>query len=191
MARNLVAFCGVGEPGTALRRVGLVAVCIAALTALQLPAASGAGSPSSLRDRAQQLRAQNGSLSTQARATWLSQVSLETRLTQTQAALVRLQARTRSIARQRADAQRLLRSARHTLAISQRQLADRLRVLYEQGSGTDTMAILVGASSIDEAISRLENLHRIVGQDRRVIDEAKSARHRLIDATRMLADREA
>jgi 3D (Asp-Asp-Asp) domain-containing protein/septal ring factor EnvC (AmiA/AmiB activator) len=179
----------VGEPGTALR-AGLVAVCIAALTALQLPAAGGAGSPSSLRDRAQQLRAENGALSTQARATWLSEVSLGTRLQQTQSALVRLRARTRSISLQRAEAQILLKSARHTLAFSQRQLANRLRVLYEQGN-TDTMAVLVGSSSIDEAISRLENLHRIAGQDHRVIEEAKAARHRLLSATRLLTAKEA
>ena len=83
-----------------------------------------------------------------------------------------------------------MKSARHTLAVSQRQLADRLRVLYEQGN-TDTMAVLMGAASIDEAISRIESIHRIAGQDRRVIDEAKSARHQLIGATRELAAREA
>jgi 3D (Asp-Asp-Asp) domain-containing protein len=75
------------------------------------------------------------------------------------------------------------------LAVSQQRLADRLRVLYEQGN-TDPMTVLVGAKSIDEAISGLENLHRIAGQDRRVIDETNAARQRLIGATRRLAARE-
>jgi 3D (Asp-Asp-Asp) domain-containing protein len=75
------------------------------------------------------------------------------------------------------------------LAVSQQRLADRLRVLYEQGN-TDPMTVLVGAKSIDEAISGLESLHRIAGQDRRVIDETHAARQRLIGATRRLAARE-
>lgn len=179
-----------GEPGTALR-AGLAAVCVAVIAALQLlPAASGADSPSRLRERAQTLRAQNGSLSAQAQAAWLSSVSLGTRLEQTQAALVRLRARTQTIVGERAEATHSLQLARHTLAVSQQRLAERLRVLYEQGD-TDPMAVLVGARSIDEAISGLENLHRIAGQDRSVIDQAQSARARLIRATRRLAAQEA
>lgn len=178
-----------GEPGTALRGV-FAAVCVAALAALLLPVAGGADSPSRLRERAQTLEAQNGSLSTQARAAWLSSVSLETRLEQTQAALVRLHARTQAIAEQRAEATYSLQLARHTLAVSERRLAERLRVLYEQGD-TDPMAVLVGAKSLDDAISGLENLHRIAGQDRSVIEQAQAARARLVVATRRLAEREA
>ena len=177
-----------GAPGTALR-AGLASVCVAVLAASQLPAASGADSPSRLRQRAEALRAQNGSLGTQARTAWLSSISLGTRLEQTRAALVRLRSRTQAIAAQRAEAERSLRAARRTLAVSQQHLADRLRVLYEQGD-TDPMTVLVGAKSIDEAISGLENLHRVAGQDRQVIDEARAARQRLIGATRRLAARE-
>jgi 3D (Asp-Asp-Asp) domain-containing protein len=179
----------VGEPGTALRGV-FAAVCVAALAALLLPVAGGADSPSRLRERAQTLEAQNGSLSTQARAAWLSSVSLETRLQQTQAALVRLHARTQAITEQRAEATYSLQLARHTLAVSERRLAERLRVLYEQGD-TDPMAVLLGAKSLDDAISGLENLHRIAGQDRSVIEQAQAARARLVVATHRLAEREA
>jgi 3D (Asp-Asp-Asp) domain-containing protein len=179
----------VGAPGTALR-AGLAAVCVVVLAALQLPAAIGADSPARLREQARGLRAQNDALGSKAEAAWLSSVSLGTRIEHTRAALVGLRARTRSISLRRAEAERNLRSTRHTLAVSERNLADRLRVLYEQGD-TDPMAVLVGASSIDEAINGLENLHRIAGQDRTVIDRAKAARARLIDATRRLAAQEA
>jgi 3D (Asp-Asp-Asp) domain-containing protein len=179
----------VGEPGTALR-AGLAAVCVAVLAALLLPTAGGADSPSRLRERAQTLRAQNGSLSTQARAAWLSSVSLGTRLEQTRAALVRLHARTQVIAGKRADAAESLRLARRTIAVSEQRLAERLRVLYEQGD-TDPMAVLVGASSLDDAINGLENLHRVTGQDRSVIEQAQTARARLVVATRRLAKQEA
>lgn len=185
----MVRFRAVGAPGTALR-AGLAAVCVVVLAASQLPAASGADSPSRLRERAQALRAQNGSLSAQARAAWLSAVSLDTRLEQTRAALVRWQARTQAIAAQRAEAEESLRIARRTLAVSQQRLAERLRILYEQGD-TDPMTVLVGATSVDEAISGLENLHRAAGQDQAVIEQARAARRKFIDATRRLAAREA
>jgi 3D (Asp-Asp-Asp) domain-containing protein len=187
--RHCGRFRYVGEPGTALR-AGLAAVCVASIAALQLQAASGADSPSRLRERAQTLKAQNGSLGTRARAAWLSSISLGTRLEQTQAALIRLRARTQTIAGRRAEAAHSLALARRTLAVSQQRLAERLRVLYEQGD-TDPMAVLVGAKSIDEAINGLENLHRIAGQDRRVIDQAQAARTRLVRATRFLTAQEA
>jgi 3D (Asp-Asp-Asp) domain-containing protein len=157
---------------------------------LLLPAANGADSPSKLRERAQTLRAQNGSLSTQAEAAWLSSVSLGTRLEQTRAALVRLRARTQAIAEERAEAEESLRLAKRTIAVSEQRLADRLRVLYEQGD-TDPMTVLVGAKSLDDAISGLENLHRVAGQDRRVIEQAEANRARLVLATRRLAEQEA
>ncbi len=187
--RDYGRFNRVGEPGTALR-AGLAAVCVAVFAALQLPAANGADSPSRLRERVQTLRSENGSLSAQAQAAWLSSVTLETRLEQTQAALVRLRARTRTIADRRAEATHSLQLARRTLAVSQENLGERLRLLYEQGE-TDPMAVLVGAKSIDEAISGIENLRRIAGQDRRVIDQATAARARLTLATRLLTAQEA
>jgi peptidoglycan DL-endopeptidase CwlO len=129
-------------------------------------------------------------LSARAQSAWLSSVSLGTRLEQTRAALIRLRARTRTIAGQRAEAAQSLQVARRTLAVSQQRLGERLRILYEQGD-SDPLAVLVGAKSIDEAISGLENLHRVAGQDRTVIDQAKSARATLTRATQRLAAQEA
>jgi hypothetical protein len=125
---SLLAFAAVGEPGTAVR-AGIAAACVALLAALQLPAASGAGSSSELRQRAQSLRDKNAGLAGQAQAAWLSSVSLGTRLEETRAGLVRLQARTRSIAAERAEADESLRLARRTLTISQHRLARRVRLL--------------------------------------------------------------
>jgi 3D (Asp-Asp-Asp) domain-containing protein len=162
---------------------------VAVLIALQLPAASGAGSPS-LHARAQQLRSENASLSGKADAAWLSSVSLSTRLEQTRAALVRFQARTQAISASRDEAEQTLGLARRTLRASQSALAARLRAMYEQGD-TDPMAVLVGATSVDDAINRIESVHRMAGQDRAVIREAKAARTRLVAATRRLATQEA
>jgi peptidoglycan DL-endopeptidase CwlO len=163
---------------------------VAILAALQLPAAIGAGSPSRLQERAQELRSENSALAGQARATWLSSVTLSTRLEQTRAALVRFRTRAEALSAQRAEAEQGLRLARRTVKVSQRRLAARLRLLYEQGP-TDPMSVLVGATSVDEAINGIENLHRVAGLDRRVIDAAKDARAHLLAATRRLATEEA
>lgn len=129
-------------------------------------------------------------LTDKARATWLSSVTLSTRLGQTRAALVRFKARREAISAQRAEAEQSLRLAQRTLEVSQRRLADRLRLLYEQGS-TDPMSVLVGATSVDDAINRIESLHRIAGLDREVIDSAKAARAHLTVVTQRLATAEA
>jgi peptidoglycan DL-endopeptidase CwlO len=163
---------------------------VAILAALQLPAAIGAGSPSRLQERAQELRSENSALAGQARATWLSSVTLSTRLEQTRAALVRFRTRAEALSAQRAEAEQGLRLARRTVKVSQRRLAARLRLLYEQGP-TDPMSVLIGATSVDEAINGIENLHRVAGLDRRVIDAAKDARAHLLAATRRLATEEA
>jgi 3D (Asp-Asp-Asp) domain-containing protein/septal ring factor EnvC (AmiA/AmiB activator) len=185
----VVGFRAVGERGLALRGL-LVLALLGVLAGLQLPAASGAGSPSSLRGQADALRAESGSLDAQARAAWLSVVSLGTRLEQSQAALLRLQARTERVAAERAEAELRLRVARKNLKISEQRLAARLRELYVQGD-SDPIAVVLGSGSIAEAIEALDSFDRVAVQDRRVLDAAKGARAKLVSVTRALAAREA
>lgn len=189
LAGAVVGFRGVGE-----RRIpligGLVLVILAAIAALQLPAASGAESPTGLRALAESLRAENGPLSSQERANWLSVISLDTRLEQSRAALVRLRARTRAIAQERTEANLRLEIARRALRISEHRLGLRLRALYEHGD-TDPLTVVLGAGSISEAIEGLESLDRAAGQDKDFVREAKTARATLVRLTRLLAGREA
>ena len=185
----MVASGAVGErrlPLTGLVVLGL----IGAVAGLQLAAASGASSPSTLRDRADALRAENGSLTATERATWLGLVSLETRLEASQAALVRLTARRRAIAARRAEADFRLGIARRALRISEQRLASRLRALYEHGDA-DPLSVLLGASSLAEAIEGLESLDRAAGQDKDVVAQLNQSRAKLIRLTRALAAREA
>ena len=53
------------------------------------------------------------------------------------------------------------------------------------------MAVLVGATSVDDALARIEGLHRMARQDGAVIAEARAAKRRLIAATQRLASQEA
>jgi 3D (Asp-Asp-Asp) domain-containing protein len=177
----------VGERGLALR--GLLVLALLAFAGLQLQAASGAGSVASLHRQAEALRAESSSFTGEARAAWLRIISLGTRLEQTQAALLRLGARTQAIARERAEAQLRLRVAQVNLRVSERRLASRLRMLYEQDEA-DPLAVVLGSSSIGEAIEGLESLDRVAVQDRQLVEAARAARTKLISLTRTLAARE-
>ena len=184
-----VTLPAVGEPGRGLR-AWLVAASVVALAALLLPSAIGAGSPSRLQERAQELRNENSSLENQARATWLSSVTLSTRLGPDAKRARALQSEAggdlRRAGRGRAEP---APRAPH-VEVSQNRLAGRLRLLYEQGAD-DPMSVLVGATSVDDAINRIDSLHRIAGLDREVIDAAKSARAHLTVITQRLATDEA
>jgi 3D (Asp-Asp-Asp) domain-containing protein/septal ring factor EnvC (AmiA/AmiB activator) len=180
----VVASGAVGE------RIALGGLLVLALFAgLQLPA-GGAESPSGVHNEADSLRAANGSLSAQERATWLNLVSLETRLEQSRVALARLTARAHAIAEKRAEAQLTLGIARRALRISEERLAMRLRALYEHGE-SDPLAVVLGSSSLGEAIEGLESLDRAAGQDKDYVLQAKRARAKLVSLTRALAAREA
>lgn len=184
----MVASAAVGER---IARGGLLVLALfATVTGLQLSAASGAESPSRLRQQADSLRAESGALRGQERAAWLSLVSLETRLEQSRAALARLTARTQRIEREREEAELRLGIARRAVRSSEQRLATRLRALYEHGEA-DPLTVLLGASSIGEAIEGLESLDRTAGQDRDYVRQAKTARAQLISLTRALAAREA
>lgn len=168
----------------------LVLALFTVLMGVQLPAAVGAGSPASLRGKASEMRSQHGALTTEAQSAWLTIVSLDTRLEQTRAALIRLRARTQAVAREREEANLLLGIARRGLRGSERRLASRLRFLYEQGD-TDPLAVVLGAASLGEAIEGLESLDRMAGQDKRHILQAKRARTKFLRLSRTLAAREA
>jgi 3D (Asp-Asp-Asp) domain-containing protein len=186
---HVVASRAVGERRLPLR--GLIVLgLIGAVAGLQLSAASGAPSPSTLLEQANALRSENAALTGQERATWLSVVSLGTRLEASRTALTRLSARVRAISSERAEAELRLGIARRALQISERRLATRLRALYEHGE-TDPLSVVLGATSLGEAIEGLESLDRVAGQDKDFILEAKLARAKLIRLTRALAAREA
>ena len=163
----------------------------AAVSAIGLGVARAADSPSRLRSDAAALRAQNGSLEAREQSAWLSAVSLQTRLEQSEAALARLRARAGDIARRRAEAQQELGIARRSLRVAEQRLATRLRALYEEGGDTDPLAVVLGASSVSEALEGLDSLDRMAGQDREYVGLAKAARVRLVRRTRLLAAHEA
>jgi 3D (Asp-Asp-Asp) domain-containing protein/peptidoglycan hydrolase CwlO-like protein len=163
--------------GTALALVWLV------------PGAVSADSASSLKDQASQLTQRNGDLAAKSRSAVLDLYALDSRLAHESAQLVALRIRTAEVRAERAAAQERLGIARHSLTTAQTALARRLQVLYEQGD-SDPLAIVLGASSVDEALSSIDSIDRLADQDRLVIEQTRRAKHRLTALTRALAARE-
>jgi peptidoglycan DL-endopeptidase CwlO len=176
----------VRAPGPGLR--ALIFVCLAAL-ASSLPAA-GAEPADRLRGEADELRRTNESLAGQVTSVQAELGSLDAQLAGTRARLATLRARGERLARKQAEARAALNAARAGVRVSQRRLADRLRALYEQGK-PEPLAVILGAETLDDAVSGVEHLTRIADDDRLNIERARAAQTKLIRATAVLAQREA
>jgi 3D (Asp-Asp-Asp) domain-containing protein len=108
-----------------------------------------------------------------------------------QATITSLAAREQALdtAAERATIQ--LQIARRTLVVARRNLAHRLRTLYETGQA-EPLEVLLGATSLSAAMNGLDSLRRSADQDRAWITEAQALRRqterlRLSIAARRLA----
>ena len=154
-----------------------------------LPAQVSADSSGSLHSRASQLQQENAALSARSRSALLELYALDARLARERAHLVALRIETAQVRAERAATEQRLAIARHSLLASQQALALRLQQLYEQGD-SDPVAVVLGATSVSQAIDRLDTLNRVADVDRLVIDQTRLARKRYGDETRTLAARE-
>jgi 3D (Asp-Asp-Asp) domain-containing protein/septal ring factor EnvC (AmiA/AmiB activator) len=173
------------------RRRPLLALIAAFAVAvgIALPA-SGADSPSSLRHRAAALEQQNGAISDRSRDSVLTLYALEARLTRVRAQLASLRSRVAAVERRRFETRRALAVARQLFRASQRNLANRVRAAYEQ-TDADPLAIVLGAKSIDDALSGLETVNAAAASDRRLVARARRARTAYLRLHRRLTARAA
>ena len=72
---------------------------------------------------------------------------------------------------------RHLAIARQSLTVAQARAAARLRALYMHGGDGGTVAILLGAQSLDDLINRLDAEKRVSRQDASVLQDVRSFRH--------------
>jgi 3D (Asp-Asp-Asp) domain-containing protein/septal ring factor EnvC (AmiA/AmiB activator) len=162
----------------------LAAALVAATAAFVLPAATGAG-PS-----AADLRRQQDELAATSRSALLELYALEGELARAQERLAAVRARAEAVERERAAVTRLLRHAKTTLRRSELMLGARVRALYEQGD-VDPVAVVLGARSIDDALTGLDGLRFAAGQDARIVAQARKARTDLTALAARLAARSA
>jgi peptidoglycan DL-endopeptidase CwlO len=67
-------------------------------------------------------------------------------------------------------------AARKSLVISQQRIQERLRDLYVNGEGDSTLEVLLGSSSLDDIIARLDAIERVSSQDTRILRTVKKYR---------------
>lgn len=172
--------------GAARFSARLGAVLAGALVAAALPNAGGAGSAPALAD---DLRARSASLADRSSQALLELYSLETRLAGARATLERLRANRKALAAERELLGRERAVTQRALELSEARLAQVVRSLYEQGE-TEPLAILLGAASLDEALTGLDSLSRAAELNERVVADTRAARTRLARLARTLSVRE-
>jgi len=162
----------------------LLAAAVGAAALLLSPPASGTG-PS-----APDLRRKEADLAAQSRSAVLGLYALDSRLDAARGRLDGLRARAAELRGERVSARLQLAIATRAFRISQRQLAARLRTLYEQDD-VDPLAIVLGAGSVEEAMSGLDGLNHLATQNQSAIAQTRNARRRLVALSASLATRQA
>jgi 3D (Asp-Asp-Asp) domain-containing protein/peptidoglycan hydrolase CwlO-like protein len=132
------------------------------------------------------LRQKQASLDAQSRAAVIELYGLESQLERARADLGRVEAHAAALGREQASIRLQLRAARRTRAAAQHRLADQLRYLYETGE-TDPIAVVLGATSLEDAIDGLDAVHRAARVTRSTLEQSRSARRHLVDVQEALA----
>ncbi|MDQ3893080.1 MAG: hypothetical protein M3292_00205, partial [Actinomycetota bacterium] len=167
----------------------LLVATLAVAAAIAVPNAGEADRASELRARADQLRAETAALAERSHDALLELYAFDTQLTRARARLAALETEAASVRRERARARRHLATVRRTSRAARKSLAARVRALYEQG-GIDPLAVILGASSFDDALTRLDHAARVADQDRFIAAQARAAQARFTRLARALAARE-
>jgi 3D (Asp-Asp-Asp) domain-containing protein len=154
--------------------------------ALALPGAGGADASKS----ADALRRQQTVLGSRSHDALMRLYSLDARLVQARAQLASVRRRIDDVRIERARVAHEEAIARAAWRKSVAALGARLRTLYEQGS-PDAIAILFGATSVDDAMTRLDQLQRSARVSRETIAQTKSAQESLAHLRRVLDARAA
>jgi peptidoglycan DL-endopeptidase CwlO len=69
-----------------------------------------------------------------------------------------------------------LTAAKRSLVVAQKRIATRLRDLYVNGQGDSTLEVILGSSSLDDIIARLDAIERVSSQDARILTTVKQYR---------------
>jgi 3D (Asp-Asp-Asp) domain-containing protein len=151
-----------------------LALGAALLLGVFLPGAEGAGP----KKRAGSLHQQQAGLAARSHTALLSLYALDSRLARARSELAGLRSRAQGLALERERVQQEIEVVAGNLKASQRLLGDRLRTLYEEGE-PDAIAVLLGATSLDDAVTRLDELERSARQGAQAARDARDGRAKL------------
>ena len=141
------------------------------LVAVGVSAASAAQRGTSLRVQAQ-------TLDTKAHRALLDMYALDTRVNAARTRLASLESQMAALREQQVQLGLELVTTRHTLRISRRRLGSNLSLLYKQDD-VSTLAVVLGAQSLDDAVTRLDDMNRVANESKQVVVETIDAQTRL------------
>ena len=167
-----------------MRRAPALVALTGLVLATAVPGAGGAGAAQS----GSSLRHRQALLGSRSHAALLSLYSLDSQLASARARASSLEGRLADVRAQQARAARDLQIARRAWRGSVDALSAHLRVIYEQGQ-PDSVAVLFGATSIDDAMTRLDSLQRTAQLNRQTIAQTRTAQHTLHTLQRQLSTR--
>ncbi len=157
----------------------------ALLLGMSLPGAEGAGPK---RGAPSSLRRQGAGLAARSHTALLSLYALDSRLVQARSELAALRSRADGLRLERERIQQEVDVVAGNLKASQRFLGERLRALYEEGE-PDGIAVLLGATSLDDAVTRLDELESSARQGAQAATDARDGREKLQGLALELAGR--
>jgi 3D (Asp-Asp-Asp) domain-containing protein len=104
--------------------------------------------------------------------------ALDSRLHAAQARLSALQVQAARLRDEQTLLAQQLSATQRTLAVSQQQLGQNLGTLYKQGD-VSALAVMLGANSLDDALSKLDALNSVADASRQVVEVTRDAQTRL------------
>jgi len=131
-----------------------------------------------------QVRAQ--ALDTRAHRALLDLYALDSRLGSAQTQLAQLERESSRLKTAQRDLAQQVAAAHQTVTVSEQLLAEHLRELYEQGD-VDPLAVVLGAESLDDALTRLDDLKTVTDQSRQIATATRTAQARLVRLQATLA----
>jgi 3D (Asp-Asp-Asp) domain-containing protein len=157
------------------RRLALgLALGAALLLGVFLPGAEGAGP----KRGAGSLRQQQKGLAARSQTALVSLYALDSRLARARSELAGVRSRAQGLKLEREQVRQEIEVVAGNLKASQRLLGDRLRALYEEGE-PDAIAILLGATSLDDAVTRLDELERSARQGAQAARDSQDGQAKL------------
>jgi 3D (Asp-Asp-Asp) domain-containing protein len=151
-----------------------LALAFALLLGASLQGPPGAGAGKS----AQALQQAQSRLTARSHSALISLYALDARLERARGELSHLRDRVQALRAERAQLRADIEIVQGNLHASQRLLGKHLRLLYQQGE-PDALAVLLGARSLDDAVTRLDALQQTTRQGKQAVRNSRAGSAKL------------
>lgn len=132
------------------------------------------------------LRQHQRVLASKSNGALLGLFALDSRLARARTEFTRIHARVTELQAERRQIREQLTVVAQNLRVSQRLLGAHLRTLYEEGE-PDAIAVLLGADSLDDAVTRLNELEQSARQGADAVTDTRNGRAKLAELAGTLA----